>query len=551
MVLALSSFSKKVTVHGGMNTTRIIHVKGIVGAIVDYSSRIGKEEKVAMEMAIDDFFNYTNQSLILQLKYSQGEPIKAALAATDLINTQRVQAIVGPRTWEEASLVAEVGSQSNVPVLSLADPTPPWATKRWPFLIQASPSQQAQMKAVAAIVQSWGWRRVILIYEDTDSAAIGVIPHLSDALQEVGAEISQFVAIPPLASSSLSEELEKLKRQQCRVFVVHSPLPLALPLFETAKKMKMMEKDYVWITTDSTASLVHSIINKATAISSMQGVLGVMSYFPETGPKFQDFHTRFRRKFSAEHPEEDNYEPGIFALQAYDATRAVALAMVETNESRQQLFDKILLTDFNGLSGKINFTEQKLAPGNVFLIINVIGKSYRGLGFWSDGGLGFSESIDKGANYNASMENLSQVFWPGGPRTSPRGWTLSTISGRLRVGVPNDSNYIQLVKVEYDYSTNNYSVTGFSIDVFRETVKLLPYYLPYDFIPFNSGTYDALVQQIQLKAFPKGSPMVSDINEALLKVSENGKLLELEKRLTASEKCVDVESDHENISLSP
>ncbi|KAA8523960.1 hypothetical protein F0562_010609 [Nyssa sinensis] len=423
MVLALSSFSKKATVHGGMNTTGINHVKGIVGAILDYSFRIGKEEKVAMEMAIDDFFNHTNQSFILQLKYSQGEPIKAALfpspplvAATDLINTQRVQAIVGPRTWEEASLVAEVGSQSNVPVLSLADPTPPWATKRWPFLIQASPSQQAQIKAVAAVVQSWGWRRVILIYEDTDSAAIGVIPHLPGALQEVGAEISHFVAIPPLASSSLSEELEKLNRQQCRVFVVHSSLPLALTLFETAKKMKMkmMEKDYVWITTNSTASLVHSIINKATAISSMQGVLGVMSNFPETGPEFQDFHPRFRRKFSAEHPEEDNYEPGIFALQAYDARWAVALAMMETNESGQQLFDKILLTDFNGLSGEIQFTEQKLAPGNVFLIINVIGKSYRELGFWSDGGLGFSESIDEGAIYNADIENLLQVFWPGG-----------------------------------------------------------------------------------------------------------------------------------------
>ncbi|KAA8523965.1 hypothetical protein F0562_010604 [Nyssa sinensis] len=204
------------------------------------------------------------------------------------------------------------------------------------------------MKAVAVVVQSWGWRRVIQIYEDTDLAAIGVIRHLFDALQEVGAEISHFVAIPPLASSSLAEELEKLK---------------------------------------STASLVHSIINKAIEISSMQGVLGVMSYFRETGPQFQDFHTRFGRKFSAEHPEEDNYEPGIFALQAYDATLVVALAMVETNESGQQLFDKILLTDFNGLSGKIQFTEQKLAPGNVFLIVNVIGKSYIELGFWSDGGL--------------------------------------------------------------------------------------------------------------------------------------------------------------------
>ncbi|KAA8523967.1 hypothetical protein F0562_010602 [Nyssa sinensis] len=337
---ALLSFSKKATVHADMNSTRKNHVKGTVGAIVDYSSRIGKEEKLAMEMAIDDFYNYTNQSLILQLKNSQGDPIKAALAAKDLIDNQQVQAILGPQTWEEASLVAEVGNQSHVPVLSLADSTPSWATKRWPFLIQASPSQHVQMKAVAAIVQSWRWRRVILIYEDIDSAANGVIPHLSDALREVGAEITHFVALPPSASSSLSEELEKLKMQQCRVFVVHSSLPLARRLFETAKKMKMIEKDYVWITTDWTTSLVHSIVNEATAISSMQGVLGVKSYFPENGSQFQDFHTRFRRKFNTEHPEEENQEPGIFALQAYDATWAVALAMEETNKSPNNCLTK-------------------------------------------------------------------------------------------------------------------------------------------------------------------------------------------------------------------
>ena len=59
-----------------------------IGAIVDYGTRIGKEEKVAMEMAIEDFNNNnhsstsTNQSLILKLevKDSRGEPIEAARA---------------------------------------------------------------------------------------------------------------------------------------------------------------------------------------------------------------------------------------------------------------------------------------------------------------------------------------------------------------------------------------------------------------------------------------------------------------------------------------
>ncbi|KAA8523966.1 hypothetical protein F0562_010603 [Nyssa sinensis] len=98
------------------------------------------------------------------------------------------------------------------------------------------------------------------------------------------------------------------------------------------------------------------------------------------------------------------------------------------------------------------------------------------------------------------MEIMSQVFWPGGPRSTPRGWTVSTISNSLRVGVPNDSLTSRFVKVEYDHFTNNYSVTGFSIDVFKETVRLLPYSLPFDFVPFN-GPYDELVKQIHLKNF--------------------------------------------------
>ena len=48
------------------------------------------------------------------------------------------------------------------------------------------------------------------------------------------------------------------------------------------------------------------------------------------------------------------------------------------------------------------------------------------------------------------------------------------------------------------------------------------------------------------------SPLLSDIDEALLKVFENGVLKELEEILTASEKCVDTESDNNEIfSLSP
>ncbi|KAL3612269.1 hypothetical protein D5086_003289 [Populus alba] len=193
-----------------------------IGAIVDTSSRIGKEEIVAMEVAKEDFYGFGNLTFLL-INDSQKDTIHAALEAKDLIDTRQVQAIIGPQTWEEVSLVAEIARETQVPILSFADTAPEWATGRWPSLLQASPDKRAQMKAVAAIVQSWNWHQVIVIYEDTDSSARGVIPHLHDALREVNSQVSQFVAFSPSASSdSMSKELENIKsKQYCRVFVVH------------------------------------------------------------------------------------------------------------------------------------------------------------------------------------------------------------------------------------------------------------------------------------------------------------------------------------------
>jgi ABC-type branched-subunit amino acid transport system substrate-binding protein len=407
-----------------------------------------------------------------------------------------VKAILLPQSWEEASLLVGIGNQAKIPVLSFADSTPLWATKRWPFLLQASPDQNAQMKAIAAIVDSWEWHQVTVIYEDNDSFRSGITPYLSDALREVGVEISNLVALSPFDSSSFYTKLKRLKGEQCRVFLVHLSLPLAVKLFVKAKEMNMTEKDYVWITTDPFTSLVHSL--NASTISSMQGIIGVKSYYPQKDPHFQNFHTRFRKNFSLENPEEDNHEPGAFAMQAYDVVWTVCLAMRERSNGGQQLLDKILLGKFNGLGRKVKFDDRKVAPVQIFQIINVIGKSYNELGYWSNG-LGFSETstVERDV-YKTSMSSLGQVIWPGRPRTTPRGWTPPTVANPLRIGVPTQSGFKQYVKVEHNSSTNSTNFTGFAIDLFRETVASLPFYLPYTFISFD-GNYDEMVEQVYLK----------------------------------------------------
>lgn len=53
-----------------------------------------------------------------------------------------------------------------------------------------------------------------------------------------------------------------------------------------------------------------------------------------------------------------------------------------------------------------------------------------------------------------------------------------------------------------------------------------------------------------VQAFPRGSPLLPSITEALLNVSESGKLQAIEKRMMGSEHCVEVGLNDEISSLS-
>ncbi|KAL6524741.1 hypothetical protein OROMI_030334 [Orobanche minor] len=54
-----------------------VNIIGRIGGIIDGRSRVGKEEKIAMEIAADDFRNITGYSLTLQLTDLSGHSARA------------------------------------------------------------------------------------------------------------------------------------------------------------------------------------------------------------------------------------------------------------------------------------------------------------------------------------------------------------------------------------------------------------------------------------------------------------------------------------------
>ena len=424
-----------------------------------------------------------------------------------------MQVILGMNKWEEAALVAAVGNKANVPVISFAAPaiTPPMMQQRWPFLIQMAHNDSAHIECIADIVRAYNWKRVIAVYEDdaygSDS---GMLSLLSGALQKFDSEIEYCFLLPPVSSLSnaggfvLDKLLELQKNTQSRVFIVlQSSMPMVSHLFREAKKVGLVGRESAWIIPESVTSVLDSVNN--SVISSMEGALGIKTYYSNNTSSYKDFYTLFTKTFQTKYPEEHNPEPGIYALRAYDSIMTISQAIERTISdisSPKMLLKNILSSNFSGLAGQIRFEAGKLPQTPVLRIINVVGKGYEQLDFWTPES-GFSKSLVTNKSTEKIVGRLpGPVIWPGSIR-SPKGWAMPTEQKKLKIGVPGNTSFQKFVKV--DYGQTPYKYDGWCIEVFEKVRENLSYSLPYEFVPYD-GNYADLVYNVYNKVTTLASP---------------------------------------------
>ncbi|CAJ1939216.1 unnamed protein product [Sphenostylis stenocarpa] len=472
-----------------------------IGAIIDVNSRIGKEQRVAMDLAAQ-IYNTTSNTYKLALHFRQPskDPFRPTSLARRMIITQKMQVIIGMHTWTEAAAVAELGRKTQVPVISFAGPTvtPPLMSIRWPSLVRMANDGTAYAKCVADMVHAYSWQRVVVIHEDGDYEMLAL---LSETLQDVGSLIEYRLALPSPSYLSnpgefIREELFKvIENTQSRVFIVlQSSIEMVIHLFREASQMGLVDGESAWIIPESITNLLDSV-NKS-AISYMEGALGIKTYYSEHSSEYQNLEARFRKSFRAKYAEEDNSNPGFYALQAFDSIKIVAQAIDRMASSRKTLLGEILSSNFVGFSGEIRFKAAKLVQNSIFRIVNVHRKGYIELDFWTpEDGFMSSLPTEQGSN---SVSRSGVVIWPGKLNRTPKGWNLPTKQKKMRIAIPGRTSFSKFVKV--DKLTNSYKYTGFCIELFEKVLPLLGYDLPYDFYPVN-GTYPDLVQLVHNKTY--------------------------------------------------
>ncbi|XP_039168527.1 glutamate receptor 2.2-like [Eucalyptus grandis] len=286
----------------------------------------------------------------------------------------------------------------------------------------------------------------------------------------------------------------------------------------------MMSEGYVWILTNGITDQLSSL-DSSVVTSSMQGVLGINAYIPNT-PNLNNFTARWKMKFQQDNPSVLNPTLNIFGYWAYDAAQALAMAVEEmgvanftfqmfdasidttdldiigVSKSGPKLLQELASTTFTGLTGNFRLVHGQL-EWSTFQIVNINGHAAREIGFWTqENGLRRDLYSFSKSKYSTSKSNLGSIIWPGDSTSIPKGWDTPTNGKRLKILVPVRDGFNQFVQVTNDLSTNTSKVTRYCIDIFQTIIEKLPYVVAYDLIPFafsngsSMGSYNDMIDQV-------------------------------------------------------
>ncbi|KAM1127260.1 glutamate receptor 3.3 [Malus sylvestris] len=507
-----------------------------IGAIFTFESTIGRVAKLAIREAVKDVNSNSSilhgTKLAVNMQSSNCSGFLGMVQALQFMETDIV-AIIGPQSSVVAHIISHVSNELQVPLLSFAATDPTLSSLQFPFFVRTTHSDLYQMTAVAEMVDHYGWKDVIAIYIDDDYGRNGVST-LDDKLAERRCRISYKLGIPPghgATRGDLMDLLVKVSQLESRVIVLHVNTDLGLNVLSVAQYLQMMGDGFVWIATDWLSSLLDSALPLSPEImDTMQGVLVLRQHTPDSDRK---------RAFFSKWNKLTGGSLGLhsYGLYAYDSVWLVAHAIDAffnqggiisfSNDSRINSVDKggslhleamsifddgplllknILQSSFLGLTGPVKFDSDRSLALPAYDIINVLGTGFRRIGYWCNySGLSTVPPemlYSKPPNRSSASQQLYSVVWPGEILSKPRGWVFPNNGKQIRIGVPIRVSYREFVSQVR--GTDN-MFKGFCIDVFTAAVNLLPYAVPYRFIPFGDGknnpSYTELVTSIATGVF--------------------------------------------------
>ncbi|XP_028760897.1 glutamate receptor 2.7-like [Neltuma alba] len=325
-----------------------------------------------------------------------------------------------------------------------------------------------QFVAIAAIIRAYNWQSVVAIYEDPDFRN-DLIPCLTYALQEMDTLVPNAIVIRRRSNDSqITGELDKINPERAHVFLAHMTVELWSRLVKHAKVKWMLSRGHPWILTQGLSSVIDPEAKDMKVKAYMDGALGVRPSVAVRRPL--NVSSIIAQRFSLARTLKFEYNKTLsiwhVGLRHYHSILAKAVEKASLgnstfgygNESRVDLEDR----------GMRNETGPKLRR-------KILAANFVGL-----------ENGEPAGKYK-----LTDPIWPGNTTERPP---------KLEIGVPK-MYFTQFVDVNVSVEGQNVSASSLTVDVFKRVVHVLPFPLPYEFVPVSNGeltpsSYDDLLCHI-------------------------------------------------------
>jgi ABC-type branched-subunit amino acid transport system substrate-binding protein len=284
--------------------------------------------------------------LELKVRDSGSDPARASAAVEDLVK-QGVAAIVGSPDRIEAQSAVPRAAELGVPFLELA----PDETRRGETTFKLVRQTEARARELARLAVRRGARSVAVLAPDSAYGRAMAAAFVDEA-HRLNVRVAGDLRYPETATTFI-EPVRRLQQGSPQALFVPAPateLQLIAPQLASSGVTRMPGVKPTGKQTQlyATADGLNDRFVQSTA-KYLDGAILAPVFFPDTGdPRAAEFLSRYRAAY--------NEEPSSLDALAYDAVRALRIAIEHADGSTAALANALSHLGETGLTGEIAFT---------------------------------------------------------------------------------------------------------------------------------------------------------------------------------------------------
>ncbi|MBO8164492.1 MAG: ABC transporter substrate-binding protein [Brevibacillus sp.] len=348
---------------GSSGGGEIVAKIGVVSFLSGSGAAYGEAQKAGLELAQAELNKANEGKLKIELLFedSGGKKESAINAVNKLINQDNVVAIIGPTLSGEMFAAGPIANEAETPIFGISN-TAEGINDIGEYVFRNSlPESIAIPTAMKKAVDKLGLKTAAFIYAANDDFSVSGFQTMKKTAEELGLE-NLGESTFSIGDVDFSAQLTKVKELN----------PDALLISGLYKEGSMIVKKARELGIQSTIIGGNGFNNPKVfeiAGDAAEGLIVATPFSPEKqDEKVQAFVKAFEEKYGK--------KPDQFAAQAYDALYIMSQSLLQAGEAdRNKLRDALAqLKDFNGVSGKLSFDENRNPIGEAVVVVAKGGK---------------------------------------------------------------------------------------------------------------------------------------------------------------------------------